>query len=274
MDTPDTPHAHPLDQTIALQALGAGQYLGHTHPAYANMVGPFGGATAAQALQAVLLEPQRLGEPVSFTVNFCAPLADGPLTVLTRATRTNRSTQHWWIEVQQQGHVVTTATLVTAVRRSTWSVDDEAMPAVPAAQGLASLPGPGPMAFVDRYDIRPIVGVWPTAWDGSGHNSLTQMWVRDQPTRALDFAGLACVADIFFPRIFVRRALQVPVGTVSMTVYFHASTSDLQATGTGFLLGQARGQSFRNGFFDQTAQLWNEAGVLLATTHQIIYYKE
>jgi hypothetical protein len=40
------------------------------------------------------------------------------------------------------------------------------------------------------------------------------------------------------------------------------------------LLGQARSQSFFNGFFDQSAELWNEAGHLLATTHQIVYYKE
>ena len=41
-----------------------------------------------------------------------------------------------------------------------------------------------------------------------------------------------------------------------------------------YLLGQARAQTFRNGFFDQTSQLWSEAGLLLATTSQIVYYKE
>ena len=45
------------------------------------------------------------------------------------------------------------------------------------------------------------------------------------------------------------------------------------ATGTGWLLGQAQAQVFRHGFADQQAQLWNEAGQLLATTHQIVYYK-
>jgi hypothetical protein len=31
---------------------------------------------------------------------------------------------------------------------------------------------------------------------------------------------------------------------------------------------------FRKGYFDHSAQLWNEAGNLLATTHQVVYYKE
>ena len=42
---------------------------------------------------------------------------------------------------------------------------------------------------------------------------------------------------------------------------------------SGYLLGQAKAQAFCNGFFDQSAQLWNEAGHLLASSHQIVYYK-
>ena len=41
---------HPLDAALALSSShseGAGQYTGHTSPAYWNMVGPFGGITAA-----------------------------------------------------------------------------------------------------------------------------------------------------------------------------------------------------------------------------------
>ena len=100
------------------------------------------------------------------------------------------------------------------------------------------------------------------------------MWVRDNPPRPLDFASLTALSDVFFPRVWLRRATFVPIGTVSMTVYFHADQAQLQATGTGYLLAQAQAQAFRNGYFDQTAQLWNEAGELLATTHQVIYYKE
>ena len=47
----------------------------------------------------------------------------------------------------------------------------------------------------------------------------------------------------------------------------------LAATGSGYLLGQAQAQEFRNGFFDQTAQVWNQAGVMLATSHQVVYFK-
>ena len=37
---------------------------------------------------------------------------------------------------------------------------------------------------------------------------------------------------------------------------------------------RATGQQFRNGFFDQAAQLWSASGTLLATSSQIVYFKE
>ena len=250
-----------------------GSFAGHTSAAYANMVGPFGGISAAQMMNAVLLHPDRLGEPVSLTINFAAALAHGPFTVQARAARTNRSTQHWILEVQQGGETVLTGTAFTALRRETWSVDEESMPKVPAPDQVSNGQGPMPMEWVKRYDMRPVSGGMPTVWDGQGEHSLTQLWVRDNPPRPLDFASLTALADVFFPRVFVRRATLVPVGTVTMTVYFHADSTQLQASGTSFLLAQAQAQAFRNGYFDHTAQLWNEAGVLLATTHQVVYYK-
>ena len=52
---------HEFDRAIALAAQPDGSFLGHTSPAYGNMVGPYGGITAAQALNAVLRHPGRLG---------------------------------------------------------------------------------------------------------------------------------------------------------------------------------------------------------------------
>ena len=270
---------HPLDKALALESVTPGQYRGHTSPGYWNMVGPYGGATAATALRAVLLHPQLLGEPLSLTVNYAAALTAGPFTVQAEPVRTNRSTQHWNISILQtdaQGQqvVTTTATAVTAVRRDTWSLGDVPMPAVPPpAQCPRIAPRTG-VEWLNRYEMRPVTGTLPEQWDGQGDSSLSQLWMRDEPTRTLDFCALAALADVFFPRVWLRRAVRVPAGTVSLTVYFHANSAELAATGSGYLLGQARGQEFRNGFFDQTAQLWNEAGSLLATSHQIVYYKE
>jgi acyl-CoA thioesterase len=264
---------HPFDESIALKRQSDGSFVGNTHPAYANMVGPYGGTTAAQALNAVLQHPDLLGEPLSLTVNFCAGVADGAFVMNAKPARTNRSTQHWTVEMLQNGEAVTTATAVTAVRRETWADDEVAMPSVPAPTDVPTPDSNVPMAFVKRYDMRPIVGGMPSDWDGSLHSSLTQLWVRDQPPRPLDYASLAAMSDIFYPRVFVRRRSLTPAGTVSITTYFHANAAQLAESGTSYLLGQARASGFRNGFFDQSAQLWNEAGLLMASSHQIVYFK-
>jgi acyl-CoA thioesterase len=265
---------HPFDEAVALRPGEGGWAQGHTSPAYANFIGPYGGITAAQALQAVMVHPQRLGEPVAFTVNYAAALADGGFDTIARPARTNRSTQHWIVELQQGGETVVTATALTAARRETWSSHEVAMPAVPRPQDVPSTRRLG-VEWLNRYEFRVLEGHIPHEWNGrEDAESLTRLWVRDLPPRPLDFPSLAALADVFFPRIWLRRAKQTPLGTVTMTVYFHADGELLAATGAGWLFAQVRGQGFRNGYFDHSGHLWNEAGELLATTHQLMYFRE
>lgn len=277
--------SHPFDRAIALQQVGAELFSGDCGPQYWNMVGPFGGVSAAIALNAVLQHPALLGEPVTLTVNYAAALAQGPFSISVRPVRTNRSTQHWLVELAQvdgAGATLTalTATVMTAARRSTWNSHDIPMPTVLAPMSLVRARSPGAIAWLGQYDIRFVEGGMPRTWDEadtaapSAAASLTQIWARDDPPRVLDHCAIAALADLFFPRIFLRRRRRVPVGTVSMTTYFHASAAQLRECGTSFVLGQARGQVYQDGFFDHTAQLWSESGAPLATSSQIVYYKE
>ena len=63
-----TQSAFDFDQAVALQSLGVGQYVGNTHAAWLNMVGPFGGMTAAVMLQAVM-QQQIFVEGIVFCCN-------------------------------------------------------------------------------------------------------------------------------------------------------------------------------------------------------------
>jgi acyl-CoA thioesterase len=121
----------PFDAAIALEPRGEGHWRGHTHEAYGNMVGPFGGATAAAALAAVLAHPARQGEPIALTVNFAGPVAQGPFDIEATAARTNRSTQHWSVQMRQGTDVVAAATAVLATRRETWSAVEAGFPVAP-----------------------------------------------------------------------------------------------------------------------------------------------
>ena len=67
---------HPFDKALALHHsdIRVGHFMGSTSPDYWNMVGPFGGATAALVLQSVMRHPDVLGTPIALTVNYAAAL--------------------------------------------------------------------------------------------------------------------------------------------------------------------------------------------------------
>ena len=274
--------AHLFDQAVALQPLGDpahGRWSGVPSQAYWNMVGPYGGISAAIALTGLLQHPLLLGDPVACTFNYPAALNEQPFELSLRPVRTNRATQHWILEMTQPDDagevgVVLTGTVLTGKRRTTWGQVDYPMPDVPAPETVDQeqrVPG---VEWVNRYEFRTVEGAVPREWNGQGEHSLSQVWVRDKPARALDFASLLAMSDFFYPRVWLRRGLRVPAGTVTMTVYFHADADELRAIGDDYLLGQAEAQVFHKGFFDQTAQLWSRQGHLLATSQQVMYFKD
>lgn len=267
---------HPFDLAIRLAPTGENRCSGSTSPAYANMVGPFGGITCAVLLQSVLVHAQRQGDPVALTVNFAAPIADGAFEIEARPVRTNRSTQHWIMQLTQKGAVAASATAVLAVRRPTWSAPEAVPPSgMPEASTLERMQRPGMPAWLGRYDLRFDEGSLPASFDhGERAHSRSALWVRDEPPRPLDFPSLAAICDSFFPRIYLRRRSFVPVGTVSLTTFFHADAERLAAQSDRHVLGVARAMSYHNGFFDQNAEIWSDDGRLLAGSHQIVYYRE
>lgn len=263
-----------FDDAVALKPQADGSWLGQTSPAYANMVGPFGGVTAAAMLNAAMSDPQRTGEPVALTVNFAAPVADGAYQVRARLARNNRTTQHWSLELAQGEGIAATGTSVFALRRDTWSAPEAAMPAgVPRPESLHRMPLDGRPRWVGQYDMRFVSGGLAALDEREQPHSSSVHWIRDDPPRPLDFLSLAAICDNFLPRIFLRRRKLAPIGTVTLTTYFHADAAMLAEQQDRFVLGVARALSYRNGFFDQSAEVWSDAGQLLAATHQLVYFR-
>ncbi|MBU8808131.1 acyl-CoA thioesterase [Mycolicibacterium goodii] len=260
-----------FDKAIDLQPDGDGRFRGSTVPEWANMVGPFGGITAAALVRAIQLHPECHGDPIAVTVNYVAPIADGDFDVETKLVRTNRSNQHWIVEQHQSGEVKTTATAVFGVRRDTWGDAELAAPPALDPDGLAQ--AESPLTWFSNYDIRYVDGAVPTIEGTASASSTTTLWVRNNPPRPLDFAALTAVGDIFYPRVFRRRGQFLPAGTVTLTIYFHASGDEITAAGADYVLGTARAHQFTRGYFDQTAHLWSRGGTPLATSHQYVYFK-
>lgn len=144
---------HPFDTAIDLQPVEQGRLRGRTHPEWANMVGPFGGITAAVLRHAVEVQPDRLGDPLALTVNFAAPIADGDCDITARAARTSQTNQHWILELSQDGEIKTTATALFGIRRDTWADTEAAMPVVASPETIAPSAFGEIVVWANRYDM-------------------------------------------------------------------------------------------------------------------------
>ena len=265
---------HPFDIATNLEAAGNDSWIARTSDAYWNMVGPFGGVVGALLFKSAYAHPKREGEPLALTVNFCAAIAKGEMRIEAGPARTNRSTQHWTMTMLQDGECVATGTAMFGKRPETFAHRPARAPEAPAFESLPRMPWPG-SGWIERFDLRFAEGppFWAEKIDEPAHARST-LWIASDHPRPMDFVTLAALTDIFFGRIIHVRQQMVPFGTVSLTSYFHATEADLAALGPAPVLGTADARIFERGFHDQSAELWSADGPLLATSHQLVYYRD
>src|SRR3954463_12719188 len=266
---------HLFDDATRVSA-GDSRWSGHTSEDYWAFVGPFGGVTAATMLRAIMEHPQRAGDPLALTVNFCAPIAQGPFDLDVRLIKANRSTQHWSVELSQGGgDVATLATAVFAVRRPSWAHQPAPFPQATPLDAARPYPTRSlGMSWVRQYDFRFVEGEPKIGTPHAAPSSaFSKLWIGDPPPRRVDLLSLLSMSDAFFGRIFHVRNEFVPFGTVSLTTYFHADADELAAEGIRHLLAVADASIFHKSFGDQRGELWSPSGRLLATTTQIAYFK-
>jgi hypothetical protein len=269
---------HALDLATALDGDSAGpERRARTSDAYWTFIGPFGGISAATALRAVLEHPEREGDPLALTVNFCAPIARGEFAVRLRRSRSNRSSQHWSVEFTQgeSAEAVLTASVITAARRDSFSHQRVDPPEMPAWESLAPAPNPSSLSWVSQYEFRFAEGklVLSDTPPEPPPSPRSLLWLRDAPSRPLDFLSLTAMSDAFFGRLFQVIGRVPPFGTVSMTTYFHADADELRAHGSAPLAAVADARVFHRSFGDQTAELYGRGGQLLATAVQVAYFR-
>lgn len=264
---------HPFDGATRITA-GDSSWQGHTSDDYWAFVGPFGGATAATILRALIEHPQRAGDPLALTVNYCAPIAKGPFDLDLRLVKANRSSQHWGVELSQGGgEVATLATAVFAERRPSWEHRVAQYPDTKPFE--QTLPFPKIAAsWANQYEFRFVEGemrLGPPRPELA--STYSKLWISDREPRRLDMLSLMSMSDAFFGRIFHARRELVPFGTVSLTTYFHTDAEELAAEDITRVLATVDSKIMHKSYADQSAELWSPNGRLLATTTQIAYFK-
>jgi acyl-coenzyme A thioesterase PaaI-like protein len=269
---------HPFDEATALMGAPGDMRRGRTSDAYWTFIGPFGGASAATALRAVLEHPDRAGDPLAVTVNFCAPIERGEYEIHVRRARANRSSQHWQVEFRQGKVVdaVLTASIVTAVRRESWHHQPAPAPGLPPFEALPAFDNRRSLSWVAQYGFRFAEGTPSLSEEAIAdppRSARSLLWLHDAEPRPLDFLSLLAMSDAFFGRIFQVIGRIPPFGTVSMTTHFHAAADELAVHGDAPLAALADARIFHRSFCDQSAELYGNGGRLLATSTQVAYFR-
>lgn len=266
---------HPFDEALALSCVSNGPWIGKPHANYTNMVGPFGGLTSALLLKAALDDERRVNDPVALTVNFCGGLSQNEFRIETRLQRGGKYTQHWSAELHQDDEVKATASIVFGKRGDVFSHQTVTPPTVPPPDACDAIPKGMPLRWIDSYSFR-FADALPQ-FTGKAFDELQSsrsvLWVADDPPRPLDWLSLAALGDNFFLRLLHLRGSLPPMGTVSLTTYFHATADEIAAQGDYPLLGVADAKRFHANFADQHMELWSRDGTLLASGVQVAWYK-
>src|ERR1700750_464803 len=184
-----TDSQHLFDEATRVTA-GDSRWQGRTSPDYWAFVGPFGGTTAATILRALTEHPQASGDPLALTVNYCAPIAEGPFDLDVRLVKANRSSQHWCVELTQGAEIATLATAVFAARRPAWANQPAQMPNAKPFEQLKPYPNIA-ASWANQYDFRFVDG-GPDFRSGAKQprSALTRVWIGDRKPRKIDALSL------------------------------------------------------------------------------------
>ena len=136
----------------------------------------------------------------------------------TRRARANRSSQHWLVEFTQgeSDEPVLTASVVTAVRRDSWSHQTARAPALAPFESMTAIDNKRSLPWVAQYGLRFAEGVPEKSEEtfDPPRSPRSVLWLSDAVPRRLDALSLLAMSDAFFGRIFQVIGRIPPFGTV------------------------------------------------------------
>jgi len=261
------PDVGTISEAIAVQSVADGTWLAYADPDHQSITGMFGGWTTAVALASVMNSSASEAVPAALTINFVGSIDPGTeVEIRTSLIGSTRSLEHWSAIVQSGDSVHATALVVLANRRETEPHLQPVKPDAPDPSTLERFEAPLPQGRqTEMYPASP--------WAYGSGDTRSAHWLRDSNGRPLDHLLVAYLADQYAPRSFFWGVGIRPSATLTMSVYFHATTEELASVGTDFILNEAIGTRGEQSTSGQQARLWSREGALLATTEQLAWYR-
>jgi hypothetical protein len=257
-----------------LTAAGPGRWITQAGPEWKNPNGPlWGGYPIGLCLQVVAAEPEARGEPISISLTYVAGLREGAVEIRSRRLRQGGSIGVWSLELGPPGadEVCVQAVIIMAQRPPTSPFAFARMPDAPEPEDWPEPMSPGGRQhFGARTFERRTSESFPIQ---PGVHSHSLAWVRPRRAR-WDKSLLGMVADNSPPRAFYAFGHNVMTTTLALTVYLHGSASEVAEAGADYLLVEYEGRVGGGGASDERSSYWRRDGKLLATSEQLVWYRE
>lgn len=260
----------PLD--FGLSPVGPGRWTAVASPDWLNPErGVWGGYAIGLCIRIVEAERDAFGEPLSLTLTYAAPLPGGRLDVTTRRLRQGRSVGIWSVEMRPAGstEICVHGMISTAQRPSSRPFVLARMPETPPPEALPVQARRGCKAQRDAFEWRSLESDPPSLGDAAR----TLAWVRARDG-GMDKALLGILTDASPPRVMHGLGTAVLNTTLSLTVYFLASSEQLAAIEGDSILVDYDGGVGNAGASNERSSYWSRSGELLATSDQLVWYRD
>jgi acyl-CoA thioesterase len=231
--------------------------------------GPHGGYLASILLRALtdaLEDPKR--QIRSLTVHFVAAPDDGPFRIEITIERAGRSITFMSARMSQGDLCVAVALAAFSVDWSGPEFKDASMPEVTGPEDAFKFPvtDPGVPPFLRNFDMRWAVGGAPFS---GAERAEVGGWMRLAEPRVADAILMTTYADAWPPVVFPRLTEPVVCPTVDLTIHFRSALPIEDSHPDDFYLGVFGSQLGRDGFFEESGEIWSPSGDLLVQSRQL-----
>ena len=266
--------SYALDQSLDLQKMTSNSFTLEIGEEWWNFTSAFGGWLLSAGVAALegIIDPG--SEVISVSATFPSPASSGTANIDTTLIRKGSRTSFWRVSIsasEGSGEQFLCADMTVSTGRS--KTDEgfarESLNTVQVDDAVAQdLTGVGPK-WLQFVDMRQVEGM-PFQ---RNPEPLTKSWIRLKDGRPNDVKSLLLFADSPMPRTFFTTD-SVRVGsTVSFSFYMLVPQLEIQSSEGDWFLVETNSDSVQYGSYEQTVRLWSSVGQLIATSHQMAFFR-
>lgn len=259
-------------EAMTMEELDDGRLMANFDRSWWVINGPNGGVIAALLIRAAQHFLGRDRCVRTSTTHFLSAPTEGPVHLEVSVEREGRIAAFATVRMTQENRPIATALVACAdmdIVSHEWEQRDfPTLPAIDETWVMASSTHDVPLR--SRWDQRwglgvpgfPETSTVPGGYEAGG-------WVRLSEPEPYNEAVLAAMADCWVPAVMVHSEAAVHTPTLELTVQFRTDPRNINLKAEDYCAAVFRQLSGREGFLDETGEIWSPDGHLLALTRQI-----